>query len=61
MFSIGWGATFLPPAVTIRSFLRSVMTRKPSRVQMADVARVEPALGVEDLPRLGFLVDSSPT
>ncbi len=29
-FSIGWGATFLPPAVTMMSFLRSVMERKPS-------------------------------
>jgi hypothetical protein len=29
-FSIGCGATFFPPAVTIRSFLRSVMRRNPS-------------------------------
>ncbi len=27
---MGWGATFLPPEVTMRSFLRSVMTRNPS-------------------------------
>ncbi len=30
-FSIGCGATFLPPAVTMRSFLRSVIERKSSR------------------------------
>ena len=29
-FSIGCGAMFLPPAVTMRSFFRSVMRRKPS-------------------------------
>ena len=29
-FSIGCGAMFLPPAVMIRSFLRSVICRKPS-------------------------------
>ena len=28
--SIGWGAMFFPPAVTIRSFFRSVILRKPS-------------------------------
>ena len=28
---MGWGAMFLPPEVTMMSFLRSVMTRKPSR------------------------------
>src|SRR3989304_5695365 len=30
MFSMFWGAMFMPPAVTIRSFLRSVMVTKPS-------------------------------
>src|SRR5216684_1137937 len=29
-FSMFWGAMFMPPAVTMRSFLRSVMKRKPS-------------------------------
>jgi hypothetical protein len=29
-FSMGWGAMFLPPEVTMMSFLRSVMTRQPS-------------------------------
>ena len=29
-FSMFWGAMFMPPAVTIRSFLRSVMKRNPS-------------------------------
>ena len=27
---MGWGATFLPPDVTMMSFLRSVMIRNPS-------------------------------
>ena len=31
LFSIGCGAMFLPPAVTMMSFLRSVIARKPSR------------------------------
>ena len=29
-FSRFWGATFLPPAVTMMSFLRSVILMKPS-------------------------------
>ena len=28
--SMGWGATFFPPEVTMMSFFRSVMIRKPS-------------------------------
>ena len=33
------GATFLPPAVTRMSFLRSVIEMKPSSSIVADVAR----------------------
>ena len=51
-----WGAMFIPPAVTMRSFLRSVMKRKPVLVDPADVAGGEPAVGQEDLGgRLGLL------
>ena len=50
-FSIGCGAAFLPPARTIRSFLRSVIARKPSVVELPDVAGVEPALRVDRLGR----------
>src|SRR5437667_3479898 len=48
-FSIFCGATYLPPEVLIRSFLRSVM-QEAVRVELADVAGVEPALAV---PALG--------
>ena len=48
---------YLPPEVLIRSFLRSVIRRKPSGVELADVAGVEPAVGVERLGgRLGEVV-----
>ena len=40
---------FLPPAVMMMSFLRSVMRRKPSCVELADVAGVQPAVGVDGL------------
>ena len=43
------GATFLPPAVTMISFLRPVIVRKPSSSSCAEVAGVEPAVGVERL------------
>ena len=36
----------------ISSFLRSVIRRKPSRIHLADVAGVEPPLGVDHLRRL---------
>ena len=39
------GATFLPPAVTMISFLRPTIVRKPSLVDRAEVAGVEPAVG----------------
>ena len=42
-FSIGWGAMNLPPEVLIRSFLRSVMERKPSHPS-PDIASLEPAI-----------------
>ena len=38
------GTTFLPPAVTMISFLRPVIVRKPLLVQLADVAGAEPAV-----------------
>ena len=43
------GATFLPPAVTMSSFLRPVMRRIAVVVELAEVAGVEPAVGVERL------------
>ena len=48
---------FLPPAVTMMSFLRSVILTKPSSSICRDVAGAEPAVGVEHLRRrLGVLV-----
>ena len=38
------GAMYLPPEVLIRSFLRSVICRKPSVVELADVAGAEEAV-----------------
>ena len=38
------GATFLPPAVTMISFLRPVMRQEAVLVERADVAGVEPAV-----------------
>jgi len=45
----GRGAMSLPPEVLRSSFLRSVMKRKPSAVDVADVAGGEPA-GLIDGP-----------
>ena len=42
--SIGCGAIFLPPDVTSRSFLRSVIAQVALVVDRADVAGVEPAV-----------------
>ncbi len=42
---------FLPPDVMIRSFFRSVILRKPVGVELADVAGVHPAVGVDRLGR----------
>ncbi len=53
LFSIGWGATILPPEVFSNSFLRSVMKRNPSASNVADVAGAEPSLRVETLG-IGF-------
>ena len=39
------GATFLPPAVTMISFLRPVMLQEPVVVELADVTGAEPAVG----------------
>jgi hypothetical protein len=41
------GATYLPLEVLNRSFLRSVILRKPGVVHLADVAGGEPAVGPE--------------
>ena len=49
------GARFLPPAVMIRCFLRSVMRRIPLRVELADVAGLEPAVDDRLGGRLGVL------
>ena len=55
-FSRFCGAMFLPPALTMMSFLRSVI-RSDAVVDDADVAGVEPALGVDGLARrLGLAV-----
>ena len=43
------GATYLPPLVLKRSFLRSVMCRNPSSSKLADVTGVQPALLVDQL------------
>ena len=43
------GATFLPPAVTISSFLRPGDREVAVVVELADVAGVEPAFGLECL------------
>ena len=55
-FSRFCGATFLPPAVTMMSFFRSVIVMKPSVVDLGDVAGAEPAVRAEHLSgRLGVL------
>jgi hypothetical protein len=47
---------FLPPAVTMMSFLRSVMRRNPSSMH-PNVACLEPALGVDGISRgVGLVV-----
>ena len=42
--SMGCGAMNFPPEVLIRSFLRSVMERNPSAVDVADVSGLEPSI-----------------
>jgi hypothetical protein len=59
-FSMGCGATFLPPAVTMRSFFRSVMLDEPVLVDLGDIAGQEVAVVVEDLGGLLGQVSSSP-
>ena len=44
IFSMFWGEMFFPAAVMMRSFLRSVMRRKPSLIHLADVARMQPSV-----------------
>jgi hypothetical protein len=43
------GATFLPPAVTMSSFLRPVIRQEAVSVELADVAGVEPAVRLDRL------------
>ena len=43
-FSMLLGETFLPPAVMIRSFFRSVMRRYPSLIELTDVTGVQPTV-----------------
>ena len=48
------GAMFLPAEVMISSFLRSTIEKKPSSSIGADVAGVQPAVGVDQVGgRLG--------
>ena len=54
-FSISDGVTFLPPAVMMMSFMRSVMVRNPSCVEEADVTGVEPPVGDRLRRLLGIL------
>ena len=51
------GEMFLPPAVMISSFLRSTILQVALVVELADVAGVEPAVGVD---RLGGLLGHVP-
>ena len=37
------GETFLPPAVTMMSFLRSVIARKPSSIEPTSPVRSQPS------------------
>ena len=46
------GDMFFPPALMISSFLRSTMLQVAVVVELADVAGVEPAVGVDRLARL---------
>ena len=50
-FSRFCGATFLPPAVTRMSFLRSVIVTNPSSSIVADVAGAQPAVVAEHRAR----------
>ena len=51
-FSIGAGATNLPPAVFSSSFLRSVIDQVAVVIQLADVAGAEPAVRRKNFARL---------
>ena len=50
------GDMFLPAALMISSFLRSMIVRKPCVVDAADVAGAQPAVGVDRVGRLPRLV-----
>ena len=47
--SMADGATYLPPEVLIRSFLRSVILQEAALVDLADVAGVQPAVASSGL------------
>ena len=51
------GLMFLPPAVMMSSFLRSTIAQVAVVVELADVAGVERAVGVERLGRLLRVVE----
>ena len=49
------GETFLPPAVTMMSFFRSVIARNPSSIEPTSPVRSQPSL-VERLARGGLVL-----
>ena len=53
--SIGCGATFLPLAVTMRSFLRSVMRRKPSSMTPMSPVWNQPSGSTDSAVAAGLL------
>ena len=55
LFSIGCGAMFFPPAVTMMSFLRSVMARKPSRSSPMSPVWNQPSASIASRVASGLL------
>ena len=55
-FSISLGVMFLPPAVMMMSFMRSVMLHIALGIEHPDVAGVQPAVGIDGLGGLVGLV-----
>ena len=55
-FSIGCGAMFLPPAVTMMSFLRSVMRRKPSSSAPMSPVWNQPSASIASARRVRVVV-----
>ena len=52
---MGWGAMFLPPEVTMMSFLRSVMVRKPSSRKPTSPVWNQPSLSMASAVAAGLL------